>query len=170
MISSDMITAIGLFVSIVGTIFIAVPVLPRVRRYFTFGKLREAKQSIRFDKLTQRDIGFREVASRHIKNSEYAQDLDVDDIEYISHEPKLSPDFLRTDSDDMPKYTGSSTTDIIFIKYTNKSEGTTHYIHNPTNFYQMFESDMYRGEERVRFFGLFLLAVGFVLQIGGIFI
>lgn len=168
MIQTNVITILGLFISILGTALIAIPVLPRIRVLFEFGKLREAKQSIRFSRLQQGDTGFDEVASRYIQDTDINDEWDIDDIEYISHEPKLSPDFIRTEEEETPKYDGSSTTDIIFIKYTDEGPGTTSYHHNPANFYQLFESDMRRGEEKIRFFGLFLLAVGFIFQIVGV--
>ena len=166
---STWILIIGLTVNLVGTIVITIPLISSVRVFFEFGRLREAKQSIRYDRLEQGNIGFREVVSRHLKEKEYGDRLSVDEVEYITHEPKLSADLINTNDLDKPKYSGSSTTDLIFVKYSPDEDSDvsigTSYNQDIHKFYQLFEPDIQQGEERIRLAGISLLGLGFILQI-----
>lgn len=166
MISGDGILITGLAVSISGTMVMSIPLIPRVRVLFQFGKLKEAKRSIRYDRLESGDDGFEEVASRHLSDQNYGDQMEVNDVEYITHEPKFSADLVNTDDDDSPKYVGSSTTDLIFVKYSGNDAGIgSSYRENIQDFYKLFEPDIRRGEEKLRLIGVTLLGVGFVLQI-----
>lgn len=165
-ISPDTILITGLAVNISGTMVMTIPLISRVRVLFQFGKLKEAKRSIRYDRLETGDEGFEEVASRHLSDQDYEDQMDVNDVEYITHEPKLSADLVNTDDDDSPKYVGSSTTDLIFVKYSgNDASIGNSYRENIQDFYNLFEPDIQRGEEKFRLIGVTLLGVGFVLQI-----
>lgn len=171
---SEEILITGLTVSLLGTVIMTIPLIPRARILFDFGKLREAKRSIRYDRLKKGDKGFQMVASRHLKERGYSDEIDVNEIEYITHEPKLSADIINTDSEDTPKYVGSSTTDLIFVRY-DLNEDNEHgigssYHENIHEFYQLFEPDIRQGEQRTRLFGIILLAIGFGFQIISILI
>jgi len=151
-----------------------IPLIPRARILFDFGKLKEAKRLIRYDRLEQGDKGFQMVASRHLETRDYGDDIEVSEIKYISHEPKLSADMINTEDEDTPKYVGSSTTDLIFVKYDldeNNNHGIGSSYHQSIHdFYQLFEPDIRKGEQRIRLFGIFLLGVGFIFQIISILI
>jgi hypothetical protein len=166
---STLILIAGLTVSLFGTITMTIPLISCVRVFFDFGKLKEAKQSLRYDRLEQGDVGFREIASRYLEIKEYGNKVDVDEIEYITHEPKLSADFINKDEEKKPKYTGSSETDLIFVKYSLNEDNDlgigSSYNSEIHKFYQLFEPDMRQGEQKIRLIGLSLLGVGFLLQI-----
>ena len=169
---STLVLIVGLTVSLIGTLVMTIPLISQVRVLFEFGKLKEAKRSLRYNRLEQGDVGFEEIASRHLKTKEYGDEVDTSEIEYITHEPKLSADFNTAGEE--TTYTGSSTTDLIFVKYS-LDEDTDHgigssYNENLHKFYQLFEPDMRQGEQRIRLIGVVLLALGFLLQIISILI
>lgn len=89
---STLLLIMGLTVSLIGTLIITIPLISQVRVLFEFGKLKEAKRALRYNRLEQGDIGFREIASRYLKTQEYGDEVDTTEIEYITHEPKLSAD------------------------------------------------------------------------------
>lgn len=171
MISTTAVRILGLGLGVAGSVIIAIPLIRSIRTYFEFGKLREAKQSIRYGRLTQDDVGFNQVVKRHLENKEYGDEIEIDDVQYITHEPKLSADILNPSNSDETKMIGSSETHLIYVEYSseNSSIGSS-YNSTPANFYQLFEQDMIRGEERIRLLGLSLLTVGFVLQILSIYL
>jgi len=166
-----MVRILGLGLGVAGSVVIAIPLIRSIRTYFEFGKLREAKQSIRYDKLTQDDVGFNQVAKRHLESKEFGDEMEVDDVQYITHEPKLSADILNSPNSDKTKWIGSSETHLIYVEYSseNSSVGSS-YNSTPADFYQLFEQEMIRGEEKIRLLGLSLLTVGFVLQILSIYL
>ena len=171
---STLVLVVGLTVSLFGTLVMTIPLISRARVFFEFGKLKEGKQSLRYDRLEQDDIGFREIASRFLETKEYGDEVGVNEIEYITHEPKLSADIINTDSADKPKYSGSSTTDLIFVKYSPNEDNDfsigSSYNEEIHKFYQLFEPDMRQGEQRIRLVGISLLGMGFLLQIVSVLI
>jgi hypothetical protein len=90
-------TIAGLLLDIGGAGMLAIPDIHRARIQFVFGRLKEAMEEVEYGKLQRDDIGFQDVARRYVK--EYgAGERGTENIEYITQEPKASPDLDSTDS------------------------------------------------------------------------
>lgn len=87
--SADCFLMGGLVLDIVGVIALAVPDIPRVARFFKFGKLRAARNALQYGGLEPGDTGFEQVVAIHSRdqpNVEITPDL----VEYIEYGPQVT--------------------------------------------------------------------------------
>lgn len=156
--------AVGLILDIFGVMVLAIPDFRLLAERFRFGKLRSARENLRFNGLTSDDAGFEEIVSLH-NDSQPNVEITSDDVDNIEYGPEMEPVFQDGD------LTGFEVNIRLKFNYADETEFAGLDVQNsgmpPEHIYPEIIRLIEQGERRFRLGGLSLIVLGFAFQLVG---
>lgn len=164
----NFVLAIGILLDIFGVGFLAVPDLPRVARRFRFGRLRTARDTLRYGDLTSDETGFEDIVRLH-DESQPNIEITQEDIDRIEYGPKRR--WIFDDDGDIEDWEINNR---LSFKYVDDTEFAGLPVRGgsspPEYYYPDIIQIIERGERKFRLLGLLLIGVGFAFQFASIWI